>query len=628
MAFHVPAASSPDSPVLDMISTCLSAGRSSRLEQALVETGIASSVGSWNGAGIDPGLFVISATMMPDVDPSRAEQAVWELLDELATVDLTAGAIETLRTRARAADVLGSVSPLGRAFDLGLSMTMFGDPFMSDRNLEIIEAATPADVRRVAGEYFNSGSETVAVLVPTGGGYGMSREREELPTDVQEPTSIDYEGLDIPAGMLVAPTISISDGVATEALDNGFTVMVKEDHSFPVVSVSFAVPMGSFREEPEFAGLAGVTAEMMIRGTADLGYAEFHDRLESLGSYLRFGASSEYSSGSITLLAEDLDTALLTASDVMMHPAFRQEDFDQVIDEALAGVERGRENVFRMAGENLMRMMAARPEMARVPNEETLSAIAPNISFAFFQACSRPTGSCLVVVGDVDAEDVFERCRELFAGWEDPKSDLPPVVIPVFSDEPGGLRVETMPGRMQAAVSIGTPAPGRDSDDYIPFNVMNHILGRGIGSRLGHYVRDDQGLAYAVGSYVEALDERGVFIAYLSTRADYTEQAMESVIREAMRMTSEDVLEIELDLANSNAVGRNALSGMSYGGQAGYLVGTFMTGRPLDYDLMTLREQLELSPGDVREAAADWFTGEWFTSVAGGVDGELDPVAP
>jgi predicted Zn-dependent peptidase len=231
-------------------------------------------------------------------------------------------------------------------------------------------------------------------------------------------------------------------------------------------------------------------------------------------------------------------------------------------------------------------------------------------------------------VGDVVADEVFERCRELFGEWEDPKSDLPPLVIPEFSDEPGGLRVETMPGRMQAAVSIGAPAPGFDDDDFIPFSVMNQILGRGIGSRLGHYVRDDQGLAYAVGSYNEAVSGQGVFVAYLSTRADYTERAIESVTGETMRMATEDVPDIELDLAKSNAVGSNALSSTSYGRQAGYLVSMYMTDRPLDWDLVTLRERLGLVPDDIRRVAADWFTGEWFTSVAGGVDGALEPLAP
>ncbi len=627
LVFHIPDATDPDSPVLDLIAAYLSSGRASRLEETLVEAGVASSAYARNYAGIDPGLFVIGVTMMPDIDPAEAEQIVWDELDALATDDLPQEVLEDLKTRARARDILEAVTPLGRAFDLGLSMTMYGNPFQSDENLAVIEATTTDDIRRVAGAYFRNGTETLALLVPTGGGgQGISREREELPTDIQEPSSIDYEGLEIPSSMLISPSISTSDNVVTWTLNCGLTVMVKEDHSFPVVSVSFAIPLGSFREDPALAGLADITAEMMIRGTRELGYTEFHDRLESLGSYLRFGASYEYSTGAITMLSEDIDTALRTVADVLIRPAFLEEDLTHVKEEAIAGIERSRENVFRVSGENLMKMIVARPELAHVPDEETIAAIGLNTSFAFFQACSRPTGSCITIVGDVDTDEIFAVCRELFGEWEDPKSDLPPVVVPTFTDEPGHSSVATMPGRMQAAVGIGTPAPGYGSTDYVPFSVMNQILGRGISSRLGHFVRDDQGLAYAVWSYNNALSEQGLFIAFLSTRADYTEQAITSVLSETMRMASENVLDIELDLVKANAVGRNALSSMSYSGQAGYLTGTYMRGQPLDYDIQTLDERLELTPDQLREVAAKYFTGDWFTSVAGGVDEELNPV--
>jgi len=626
IAFHTPAGSNPDSPVLDLISTYLSSGRASRLDQVLVETGIASSAYSWNSTGIDPGLFVFGVTLMPDVEASEAEGIIWAEIAVLAEEDLTPEVLENLKTRARASDILGDITPLGRAFDLGLSMTMYGNPFQSDDDLETIEATTPGDIRRVTAAYFARGSETVAVLIPTGGHEGMSRDRESLPTDVQEPTAIDYEGLDIPAEMLECPDVSISHNVVRKTLDNGVEIILREDHSFPVVSISFAIPLGIFREDPFLAGLAEVTTEMMMRGSTELSYSEFHDRLESRGSYLRFSASYEYSPGAITLLSEDIGIALRTVADLLMNPAFRQEDFDQVISESLASIERSHENVFAMSMENLNRIVVERSDLAHIPTAETVGAITLSSSFAFFQACSRPSGSCITIVGDIDPDAVLEQIDVLFGSWEDPKSDLPPVVVPVLSVLPGGSIVETMQGRMQAAVSIATPAPGYNCDDYVAFNVMNQILGRGIGSRLGHFVRDDQGLAYAVGSFNNAVGDQGLFIAYLSTRVDYVEQAIQSVLTETMRMSTEEVMEIELDLVKANAVGRHALSSMSYRGQAGYFSSTFMRGQPLDYDIVSLQERLELTRVQLMGIAATYFIDEWFVSIAGGVDEDLNPV--
>ena len=84
IAFHIPSGSDPDSPVLELISTYLSSGRANRLDQVLVETGIASSAYTWNGAGIDPGLFVFGVTLMPDAEASEAEEIIWAEIAALA----------------------------------------------------------------------------------------------------------------------------------------------------------------------------------------------------------------------------------------------------------------------------------------------------------------------------------------------------------------------------------------------------------------------------------------------------------------------------------------------------------------------------------------------------------------
>ncbi len=159
--------------------------------------------------------------------------------------------------------------------------------------------------------------------------------------------------------------------------------------------------------------------------------------------------------------------------------------------------------------------------------------------------------------------------------------------------------------------------------DFPAFNVMNTILGRGIGSRLGHSVRDEQGLAYGVGSWVMAFDSTGVFTAYLSTLADYVPQATESVIHEMEIISTENVQDIELLLAKANSVGRQALAGMNYSSLASQLTALQAEGKPLDFHLTYLSQVLELTPDELREVAAKYFIkDEWFIAIAGSITEE------
>jgi zinc protease len=628
MAFHTPAGNDPDTPLVGMLCTMLSGGRASRLEASLVQSGLASDAYAWNEAGMDPGLLVVGASLMPGVEPDSIEKVIRAELDALCTEPLTDVEMQSLRDRARAGMIIQNSSPLGLCLEYVSSQAAYGDPLLSSRQLEIVEAATSDDLMRVAARYFAEGTETIAVLTPTGElGFGGTRERQSLPVDMEEPTAIDYTGLEIPDEMLAAPSTSVSDGVQIRQLSNGLMVMVREDHTFPLASISFAIPMGTLMTDPSLAGIEEITASAMMHGTVEYPYALFHDRLESKGSSLRFRAGAENSSGSVTVLAEDTNLALEVIADLLLRPAFRQDDFETVRGEALAGVAQSGESVFSLGGENLGRLILRDPMQARVQTEETLNSITLQHVSDFWEACCRPQGSIIVVVGDVDSEAVIAEVEGLFGSWENPDAPLPAVDVMVYSDLPGDTLVEPMQGRAQAGVFIGTPGPGYLSDDYIAFRTMNGILGSGIGSRLGHFVRDDQGLAYAVGSYLMASRNQGVFTSYLATRADYAIQAIESVISECERIAAEDVDPVELRLEQASAAAGHALSFMSYSDQSAELREFYMQGQPPDWDRVSVVETLELTAEDIREVAERYLgAGRWFVSVAGGLDENLRPL--
>ncbi len=627
VGFHIPDGYDQDATRMEMISTLLSGGRSSRLEQSLVQTGLAGEAYAWTDAGMDDGLFVIGATVMPGVETGDVERVIWEEVARLASEDVSEDELGSLRRRARADLVMRSASPLGLAMNYALDRVSHGDHLASARSLGIIESTGPDDLAAAASEWLVPSNATVAILSPTGGmPTGPSQGRTGQDADMEAPSAIDYEGLEIPAELLTPPEASISIGVRERVLDNGLRVLVREDHTFPVVSVGFGVPLAQLREDPMLAGLAQVTIGAMLHGTEELGYSEFNARLEDLGSEIRLRAGMEFSTGSVRVLSEDLDTALLSVADLLIRPALRAGDVEQVVEEAIAEVEARNGSNFARASIELSRLMVADPAEARAPTTETLSRITAADVRGFHAHGCRPGGTVVAIVGDVDADETLERMEQLFGQWPEPAGPLSPAVWPEFSTAPGDTVVTTMPGRFQTAVYAAVPGPGYDSPDYIAFTTMNGILGSGIGSRLGHWVRDDQGLAYAVFSYLMAGEGRGVWLAGLSTRNDLAVRAAESVRSECARMTVEEVAPIELALEQSSSAAGHALSFTGYQDQSDYLVSTTMRGLPLEWDRTSVEATLSLSPSDIREAAERYLaTGSWFWSFAGGVEEPLDP---
>ena len=69
----------------------------------------------------------------------------------------------------------------------------------------------------------------------------------------------------------------------------------------------------------------------------------------------------------------------------------------------------------------------------------------------------------------------------------------------------------------QAHIMIGMPAFERDHPDRQVLNVLDHILGGGMSSRLFQSVREERGLAYNVYSYRSGYQGAGDLAVYAGT---------------------------------------------------------------------------------------------------------------
>jgi zinc protease len=108
----------------------------------------------------------------------------------------------------------------------------------------------------------------------------------------------------------------------------------------------------------------------------------------------------------------------------------------------------------------------------------------------------------------------------------------------------------------QATILMGHVGISRTNPDYYAVTVMNYILGAGgFSSRLMDSIRDNQGLAYHVGSHFEANLMPGPFIVSLQTRNEAANQAITGVVTELNRIREAPVTDQELSEAKAYLIG-------------------------------------------------------------------------
>jgi len=168
IGFHKPGLGHPDDYVFDVIDAVLSDGLTSRLYTNLIrEKRIAASVNSdSNYPGVrSPNLFVISATPLAPHTTAEIEAAIYAEIERLKTEPVSPKELEKVLNNLDADLVRALRSNGGLASQLALYQTVAGDWRYALKARDKIAAVTPANIQRVAAEYFTKSNRTVATLV-------------------------------------------------------------------------------------------------------------------------------------------------------------------------------------------------------------------------------------------------------------------------------------------------------------------------------------------------------------------------------------------------------------------------------------------------------------------------------
>ena len=618
----------PDMVPLSFIASYLSSGRTSWLENNLVLTGLASSAGASAPWNMDVSSFTIYAMIQDGVNPDTVESLVLAELRRISTELLDQETLDGIKRRYYASEILSSDSPLSIAWSRAYYWSLAGDPLYNEKFLEAFRGLSPEDVREAASRYFLP-ERMLTVLMTPGGEAPAAAADSDPHRELAPPDDLNWDGLIITEDDLAVPDLSVSRGVSRYTLDNGITLLVKDDHTFPILEIMFTFPMGSRRTPPDLAGLAQLTTETMLGGTEELDRLSFHRRLEDLGARTQLRSNASFTTGNTYGLSEDSGILFLSAADLLLRPALREDDFLAARSRLVGRLRTNREQPMGRAFSEGDLVLEGE-EHAYVATEEKALAITIDDVREFYRVCARPSETIITVVGDITPEEAFSMAQRHFGAWSEPDAPLPGVREYGFRDVPGDTIVASIPGRIQAATLIMCPAPGLNSPDEPAFHMLSMILGSGISSRLGRYIREQQGLAYAVWGYTDAehtgLRETAKFTAAYSTGASMNKRALQSAINECERIREEGLDEMELLIEQSRAVGAHALRYDSYGDVAAYLAYTETMGLPLDNDIQRLRLITGLTVDDLKATAEKYFTGEWFVYSAGGIGEDLGPL--
>lgn len=403
-------------------------------------------------------------------------------------------------------------------------------------------------------------------------------------------------------------------------LDNGLTVIVVENAKIPRVSWQLYVDVPPFMEG-EKAGLSDIAGQLLSRGTTNMSKSDIDQAIDYIGASFNTSANGFFAAS----LTKHQDKLLEVMSDVLMNPAFPEDEFQKILRQTMSGLAQAKTDPGSLVSSvgNHIVYGEAHP-YGEIESEKTINAISPEDCREFYQTFFRPSSSYLVVVGDINVAKARAQAQKYFGKWMGNSQDVSSnFEIP---QSPGERKVSFInrDGAVQSVLRLSFPYEMKPGDpDAIKASVMNSLLGGFFNSRVNLNLREDKGYTYGARTSMGTDRYVASFTASASVRNEVTDSAIHEFLFEIGRLQNELVSEDELDLVKSVVTGNFALSLERPQTVANFALNTARYNLPAEYYKNYLKKVSDITPEDIREMANKYLQPEDLHIIVVGNEDEI-----
>lgn len=606
LAFHIPGVRNEDSPVLDIISNILGGGESSRLYRRVKEEkGLVTNAYAYSYAPKHTGIFVVGGTLAP----AKSGDALSEMIKEtyrLKYEPVTYEELARAKVNIESSAVYAKETMQGQAQKLGYFEVEAGDYRYEDEYLRRVSEVTQEDIVRVARKYFKNSNLTAGFLFPTG---------QVTLNEKQIRETADASASEVEEELKLTPQVSDKslNEVKKIVLDNGITVLIKENHSVPLFAARVALLGGTRFEDENSNGVFNFISEMLTRGTTTRNAEDIAGEIESIAGEVE-GFSGRNSFGvSVESLSRNFDKAMNIFADVILNPSFPPEEIERARRDILSGINREKDNLLR-TDINLFLETLYREHPYRfnvLGTKETVSNIGRDDLAGFYNKYARPKNMVAAVVGDVSEKDVLATIENYFGDMREQGFSPPQVKAEPPQDK---IRTEEIrrPEKAQTHIMLGFQAPALKDPDQYTFEVLNAILS-GQGGRLFLELRDKKSLAYTVTSFFTSGLEPGFFGVYIGTAPEKQAEAIKGIKEQLALILEKGITQDELKRAQSYLVGNFEIGLQQNSSQAAKIAFDELYGIGWDEYKRYPEKILSITREDVMRAARKYIDLEKYT---------------
>ncbi len=401
----------------------------------------------------------------------------------------------------------------------------------------------------------------------------------------------------------------IPPGVRVTTLANGLTIIVREDHSAPVVSAQAWCKTGSIHEGKWLgAGLSHVLEHMLFKGTTTRGAGRIDQEVQDVGGYMNAYTSFDRTVYWINAPNTGATVAVDVLCDIMQNATLPAEELAKELDVIRREMDMNQDDPDRRASRRLFETAYTQSpyRFTIIGYSDIFNELKPDDIHAHYRERYTPNNLFMVVVGDVKQEEVIAQITAAFS-----KSKLKTVLPAFLAHEPK----QTAPRELieEAPIELGHlffswHIPDVRHPDLPALDILATLLGNGRSSRLFREIREKKALVNSIDAWTYTPGEAGLFGVSANVDADKFSVAKTAIIEEIERLKTELVPVDELAKVIKQFIAATLATRKTMQGQAQDLGGNWIAANDLGFSERYLAAVKQVTLADLQRIANQYLT--------------------
>ena len=246
--------------------------------------------------------------------------------------------------------------------------------------------------------------------------------------------------------------------------------------------------------------------------------------------------------------------------------------------------------------------------------EKTYPKITKKDLIEFYNHIFEPENIIISINGNVDKDQTISELTRIFKPKGGNVFDYTKFTVPIIKTP----RISTQIDKNTQTdwIFLAWQTDGLTNlKDYATLQVIDSLLGSGMSSRLFKNLRDQEGLAYQLGSSFNPNMRRGSFVVYIGTNPQTLDKAKAKLFEEINRLKTEYVGSTELQEAKDKLIGQFVIAQETNLEKASSIGWFEASGR--GYEFKNKYEELinSVTETDIIEIANKYFNNNYVLSI-------------